>query len=633
MIIPFISFRAQLSRVYISTTILACLFLISDLFQAYHDVDPFIGSVKQSAKSGCLTIESQMNDILDKPRQMVLDLNKYTNDIAANSLDRTFAALDTGLEILEQIVIFVLGAFKRFLRCLVEAIVDGGLALLKDNAKKVDDFLQGAANVVVDGLNWVINGIVEGINAVGTFFADTFRIFHNDRKLNGRVLPKFEKIPRWDIGQPLSDLLGGIDTNVIGNLNDKIDETASLPFQLAQDGLANIHSNVKINFTLFQIQTTREIQICGRESEDAVFAENDQGISVSWLDDIAEPLKKSIISGMILVGISCIIIIIANSLLIWHKSRIFEKKKKRYRLLGESLSSDAEFSTFIHETSRPIFTKWSKAISDKITNSKNSNISMRWFLDYISHGPAWIILFVGILGLIMCQMQYHAIDQVLNEQIPKSKTKIDNLVLESAKNVNTTLFEDIQRYVSESNMAINDTENSINQQVFGPILSTASSINDTITQALDIGKNFLAETLKLKVFGPVLDKLWNCLTYHVKKIERIIDAINKLKLNVPRIDESRFGINSEKLRRKVSNFKIFLFGREIHDRKTGRIIEYRGGKVGALVSRWRDRVDVNWNISLLTISFGLLLFLQASMLFAFNSFKSLEIKKGVAPCN
>ena len=154
-----------------------------------------------------------------------------------------------------------------------------------------------------------------------------------------------------------------------------------------------------------------------------------------------------------------------------------------------------------------------------------------------------------------------------------------------------------------------------------------SQFNGTVMEGLNTAKRFLTETLHLKIFGPLVEKLWDCIiTKNVAKLELVIKIIDRLKVEIPLVDEDVFQVNTTRVYNSVNKFRDRVFGVEMND-ENGNLLGYSGGKVGEILAIWRRRIDFSRNVSIWTTLFGSLLFVQGFIGFMFLRPSSIAINR------
>ena len=616
VMLPFIGHRAHLSRVYLSGIVLACLFLLTDLLQAYYSVDPYAGELRQRVLEECQELQTRADAILDTPKRMAQSTNEATVKFAQKSLDKTFATLKAGVELVGQIIAWVVNAYKSLLRCVVEAVIDSGLTLLRENARQIQESLQKAMDGLTDASNKLVEGTTSGLNtAIDTI--DFLNVIPN----NGRPIPEVKSIvPRVEIPRQLEEALATLNPNAASDLDKNVQDLMMKPFALAQQGLDGVKAGIVVNFSLFQLPEMQSLSICRGDQLD-----------LAWIEVLAEPLKQAIVTGIVLVCVGCFICICAKMYWVHVNNSLFEEALAKTRvILGEcnEFSGDEVLRKVVYDMERPRMSRFTKAIGLRISRG-NSELEtrVRWFLDYILYGPGWMILGVGISGIILTGLQYRAIDEIQLRVVPEISARMNDFVDETVGKIDYAIDGVTGDFVNGTNIAIRSLEMKINDKAFGPIREAVSQFNGTVMEGLNTAKRFLTETLHLKIFGPLVEKLWDCIiTKNVAKLELVIKIIDRLKVEIPLVDEDVFQVNTTRVYNSVNKFRDRVFGVEMND-ENGNLLGYSGGKVGEILAIWRRRIDFSRNVSIWTTLFGSLLFVQGFIGFMFLRPSSIAINR------
>ena len=196
----------------------------------------------------------------------------------------------------------------------------------------------------------------------------------------------------------------------------------------------------------------------------------------------------------------------------------------------------------------PLAYRFGTTITSRFASPKSKAL-VRWFIAYITHTPALLVLAISVAGFLSCLFQIILLDEVRKAApvLVADITDMEGLI--SAKIQNATVF-----WVNGTNAQISSTENDINDNLLGWARDSTLSLNNTLNTC-DLSRMNVADGLVVDttittintVFGdtplagPILDVL-NCVL--LMKIQGIQDGLTfvneNAKVQFPRLDNATF---------------------------------------------------------------------------------------------
>ncbi|KAI3629633.1 hypothetical protein MIR68_011068 [Amoeboaphelidium protococcarum] len=580
---PFVSLMAKLSRAYINHVVLSCLFVLYQLYNAYVDFNQDIGSLKSNIEDVCSSLEDFSSDFMSIRHALAVETNAALVRSFQQTVNLTIRAMLAGVSLFQKILIYVLTSYKKLVVCLVKAIIDSGIFLLKKEAQNIQNFLQNSVNAVVNESNKVANTFTNGINGF-------FNAFGNENVLPSRQNP----VPDVQIPTVVADALSSINVNSTWAVDQGL-QFIETPFELIKDQIRKLNESIRIPTQLFNVPDPVEVKFCG--------------IDLAWVDEGARVMNQILYA---LFGIIALIILVSVLSRMWwmnSQNQIYEEKVAEHMDLGWLTGDEYQLRVAVHNLKRPRFSYISKVIDDKLNLSAFYGIKLRWLIDYIAYGPGVLIFLVGVGGLILSSMQLSALNQIERDFIPRAKDTVTAFVAQQLDATNVALFGFNDLIVTSANTAINGTNDAINSKIFTPIQQLSDKVNGTVYSALDDTERFLTENLRLDVFGPLVGNFFDCIKTDVlKSFNTILDVIDELEVDIPLVSKDMLMINATRFTSPTHRATNKVIGEPIHDEQ-GNVVGYKGG-LAFFLNKWRRLINRQYFVSQWTTVFGAMTFIQ-----------------------
>lgn len=105
------------------------------------------------------------------------------------------------------------------------------------------------------------------------------------------------------------------------------------------------------------------------------------------------------------IGVICaaiVIVILYQMWLIWFNNVAFEQAIEEHMETADMGANEYEIRCAVHRFTYPRRHKLHRRLAKFVTSSEYYQLRVRSFCDYITYSPAWMILMVGMGGLILC---------------------------------------------------------------------------------------------------------------------------------------------------------------------------------------------------------------------------------------
>ena len=221
-------------------------------------------------------------------------------------------------------------------------------------------------------------------------------------------------------------------------------------------------------------------------------------------DDLEKSLNKTIkILLVVMVVLFVLAMIPSAAVEIWGWRMV----NKRANLLDSIRTENREISSkeTIVTALNPLAVKFGRLLTRK-TKSQPKKIKLRWLVSYITHPPALTVLLLGIAALMVAAIQSILLHKLVEAQ-PKINDALNGYEGDLKQKIaNASLF-----WADGTNRMINDSQNTINDDLFGWVETSTTSLNNSLNIFVDDLTSILNSTFSGTIlYNPVLDVI-NCL--------------------------------------------------------------------------------------------------------------------------
>jgi hypothetical protein len=344
-----------------------------------------------------------------------------------------------------------------------------------------------------------------------------------------------------------------------------------------------------------------------------------QVLQLEVLERLRQPLKQAIIVCMVLVGLGCLFAVAIQMMLTYRHQTGFETRLRSVlnsQVETPILNNDS-FREAVFRLQNPIKVRAFAHILPSDMDMKDRSRRLSWFCDYVCYAPAWIVMAVGMSGMMMAGIQLGAIHRIETDILPSAAMNFKTFAYTTVNDIQVKLSYLSEEFANHTNHAIDETETFFNDQAFGPIRNAISQFNTTVSESMDNTRRIVTETLVLQLFSPIIDRLWSCLSRsHLSRLQTIVELLNSLQISLPRVNMDLFVVNERRLKPQVDRLLVELFGNDFR----GDNQQVSGGRIGDMIVRWRQDADFRFTSSLFVTVFGSLLLLQGLIGFLVSSF-------------
>ncbi|BGP11367.1 plasma membrane fusion protein prm1 [Rhodotorula toruloides] len=485
---PYLGPRAHISLSWLSQEFLALILLLIALAFLLASLPTLTRDAKASLLSACTGVEGAASVAVSLPHYMadgVNELNVRTVNAVTHGLGEV---LDLMLQALEAIVLFIIDTYRSLYLCLLDLAVHGSITVVVKGIEEAQEFVTDAISGVRTAIQASIGGIETALNKTVDVID---KIPGVDISLPSLDVPELSALENVTLPDTLVNALTSLNSSIptLSEFRSTLDDLISKPIESLRANINGTLSNSTIDVELLPIPPKQTVELC-------------TNLDTSWIDDVGSDLGKFVKVAIGLVVLVMALFIIANTL--WEKwrYRVFlgGVEAAREAWLNDLLSAassvahDAKSQTahetlsttnllsFLNASSHPtLFRHVSRLASFLRLSTSSSRADLIWFLSYIAHPPAWAFLALGLVGLIVVQIQLAILDGPIRRMV---RRRAEDGAGQFSSSVMGALNEKM-RNASESwangtNQVILGLQDDVNNNLFGWVNDTTTSLNSTM---------------------------------------------------------------------------------------------------------------------------------------------------------
>ncbi|KAF2741751.1 hypothetical protein M011DRAFT_482282 [Sporormia fimetaria CBS 119925] len=485
---PYLGFRARLSQIVLNRwTILLLLVLVRLLF-AIASSNESLNSAQREALSACTQVEKLGSSMASMPHYMASGVNEMTASGVEKAVNGLMSMLEMSVTGVEEIILFVIHMLTSTYLCLITLAVRGSLGaavevgqemvkLLEETVKEVSDGIGNATKSVNEGIDKLI-GSLNDLPFVPDFDKPQINLDDQINKLKELKAPP-------QIQEGLQKLNQSIPTfDEVQNFTDNI---IRMPFEEVKKLIRENLDKYQFDRAVLPVPQKEQLNFCAEGNSIHNFFQD--------LFEMAAQAKK-IALGVLIVAAILIIIPMA-----WQEYRRYRKMEEHSHLFANG--HDA--MDVVYLASRPHSSSWGLWLGQRF-GSAYRQTAARWAFAYATSVPMLFILSLAVAGLFSCCCQY-----LLVKGIQAKVPELTNQVAGFAEKVITSLDGASMSWSDGVNGAIADMNADINDEVFGWVNTTTTSVNDTLNAFVEKMSGALEDTFGGTPLHEPIKEVLNCL--------------------------------------------------------------------------------------------------------------------------
>ncbi|KAI9499359.1 hypothetical protein BDB00DRAFT_924605 [Zychaea mexicana] len=459
-----------------------------------------IASAQLNAQHFCREIDHAASQVANIPHIMLEDSIKASRAV----IDSIARQLIFMVQALEEIILWIIGAYKSMYRCLLGLAVNGAISAVT----KIAGPVQQAAESILTGLD-------KGTSIIGHLISGD-----NDED----VADNSVQLGNWT--STMQDVQNKVQNWTTNGADDPFDLMIRQPFEKIKQ---QIHDNV-VTWKPDNVPTAftaQQQQLQSKEFCDLTAIQD-------GLNSVQQKLLTVTNIIIVLIVVAALTCIVVNVL--WVRFRhtytsrrirdlaftLVTLQHKSDELRSERKSIEQKLESLGHANRKPV-------IASIITNEKlQRRPVLAWWFDYLTHPVVFYCFLTGILGLMMTFVASATMHQIL-ENNGQFNTLVQHWATDQSGSAAIQALSHIESQANTLNQWIASSEASINEHTFGAIRSIALSANDTIGLVTD----HISDFVKLTLGGTVLEEpakdVLDCL--FMTKIEQLENGLTWIAQN------------------------------------------------------------------------------------------------------
>ena len=498
---PYLGLRARLSQVWINRWTILLLLVLARVLILIGSLRDDINTAESKALSACTSVESMGSTMASMPHY----LSQGTNELAAKGVTKAVNGLEEMLFMtitgVEEIFVFVVNMMYGTYECLITFAVGGAAHVAVQVAEDVTKFL-----------NTTLGNVGKDLEGGVSTFQNDFNSFLKDLSSIPSIFGGSVNPPTIDLSKQIAELnniqLPDSINQGLDKLNSSIPSFADvqnftntmlrLPFEEVKKLLNESLGPYTFDQSIFPVPNKEALTFCG----------DSDGINdfFDTLYGIAEAARKIFI-GVILTF--AVLACIPTALL---EIRRWRKMQDRARLIKSDVHEPLDV---IYIVSRPFTAITGLKLASNF-GSPRRQVLTRWFIAYITSTPALLCLAIALAGLFSCLCQYILL-QAVSKEVPALASQVGQF----ADKVIVALNNASSSWANGTNAAILAENNKINQDVFGWVNTTTSTLNGTLNTFINETTTVLQKAFGGTVLEDPIQQVFNCLIgLKVQSIEK-----------------------------------------------------------------------------------------------------------------
>lgn len=510
----YLNFAEQVSQIWLDKYVIVLVLLIVKVILFKNALLTGLSACQAQAEQMCQSMDRLLKQADQVPEAITQLTNYVIEQFINNLLGQLRMLIHLALAILKGLIGFIIEVYLGTFTCLCTAFVKGALDIVTDATRTiteavelvVNEFLKGF-NSALDGLSTVVNGFVTTLKSIKSFFTDT----------------------------DTSDISSAVDTvnltaSTIKNISIPttfIDDLSALSNKIPdyEDVLSNLTSVVTkpLDVLKKEVDSMTSSNATLNLNEIKSYQKSASGNTCDSLDADFQKLEKSINATcswiLLALGMSILLLVMILAFFMYRSYR-----RRRSHIEELTLENSPERIGNVLEVQR-------NKLGLFIMNL-NLNYRVKWLLNYISSSTATNCLLVGLAGLLVVGLQYWLLS-ITSNKLNHFFTQ-DNAALQ-----NSTAQRSFEGYISDTQFALDNLLESLNEALFGSIDSTSERLYENLLEA----ENSINDTIN-SVFGgtpfasPLQTIVYCTIGRKLEKIEDGLQWINEnLKIEYPSLPE------------------------------------------------------------------------------------------------
>lgn len=406
--------------------------------------------------------------------------------------------------------------------CLIDDIIPGILNIIQNVVKDIDDNIVAVAGDATTAMSDASTGIENVLDGPGSYikaFRDAADSIDNVTK----ALSDLRDNP--PNGSAIVNNVNNLQNDIPSatNISADIKAVISIPLNTIKTLLNESLGNWTMDPSLLPAATKEKLYFCSGCN------------ALTEFFDVLYTVAKNarIVAAVVLV----LLAILTALFMAWWEIKRYRKTVEQARVYRKREPMDVAYLA-----SRPLTARTGLWISQRVSSDPKRQMLIRWCVAYATTYTALFVLSVAIAGAfsVICQF---ILMRIIQKEAPVLSSEVGSFVGE----VVASLEQASVKWSNETNQAILEVQNDINEKVFKYVWEATDAINNTITIFHTKSHEFIDDALQAE---PAIDhavkSIFDCF---MAKLEKVQDALtwihNHAHVGFPQFPSDMFsaGVN------------------------------------------------------------------------------------------
>ncbi|KAI5301358.1 plasma membrane fusion protein prm1 [Ascosphaera atra] len=539
---PYLGFKSRLSQIWLNRWTILILLVLARLLLSTSSLNSDMASAEREALSACRGVETTGSAMASMPHYMSQGANELTAIGLEKSVHALMQTLDMVVYGVEEMTVWYINMITGMYMCLITFAVSGSLHsamnVVEDATKFLNKTMHKLGSEVGDAISVGGKALNDASSGVESFFTDgknkdglnidTSKLQH---KLDNVTLPS-------NLLDPLKKLNDSLPT--FKDVQNLTDTAIKLPFQEVRKLIKEALPDYEFNSSMFPVP----------EKESLTFCTDGNGIDDFFrhLAQVIAIAKKIFIIALVVAAVLACIPMAYRELRSWRLMR-----KQSEFVHGAELKQDP--MDVVYLVSRPHTSKAGLKVAGWVGGDDKRKKIARWFVSYITSPAALFVLCLGVAGLLSCLCQF-----ILLRAVQKVVPELTDEVGDFSEKVVHSIQNASVSWANGTNTVINNTNNDINEKVFGWVNTTTHGINHTLNVFMDETMGVLNKTFGGTILEDPVQELFYCiLGMKVEAVEKGLTWVSDhAHIDFPHVPNDTFSLAVKKASNDSSNADNFL---------------------------------------------------------------------------
>lgn len=427
--------------------------------------------------SGCKPIFPNLPSDSDADTQFSITVNVLVADGITNTVRGLIDVLLLVITAVEDILFwFIELILKGAVTCVFSALIEALLDLIKFAIEKTTEAINDIIKPVVTDVGSLVEDSTEALSKVTGFLNGAMSFLGTPPEIPdlGSITTEMDKLSNVSINpatvlQGIGDIQSAVNFSTIQR---EAEFVIGMPFEVIKLLLNESFGNWTMDSSVFPVASKESLTFCtGNDS----------------LTDFFDALFTILKNAKIIVSIVLVILALLAALLMgWWEAKRYKKTVARSDIFRDREPMDAAYVA-----ARPLTARTGLWLSTKTFKDPQRQMLVRWCIAYSTSLPALFLLSLSATAAfsVICQF---LILQALQRETPGLTAEVGGF----AANVVGSLKEASARWADESNAAVQEVQDGINNHVLG----YARNATGAVSNALSLFENKTQEVLR-EAFG------------------------------------------------------------------------------------------------------------------------------------